>query len=104
MYLKLKHTLFVSLFFAASISGIQAQDTFDLAYVRIDVNSSDVLVIRNGVDTRAIETDAGYQNFKKRAQVILTTVSEMTADGWEIIGVSNEGALIPSYHLKRKRK
>jgi len=98
MTTKIKTVLMAVFFLFGLLSAIQAQEKYDFAVV--SVSSNKIRVLQNDqteilIDTGKKPTDV-YGNMER----LLSQVSKMTEQGWELITVSNGW----DYFLKQKKK
>jgi hypothetical protein len=99
MNTKLKTTIVTALLLIASVSGLVAQDKYDLIMAWVDPSKPLIHIVQNDVEAKTIETGKKILDMQGQYQRLLSEISKLTAQGWEIINVSQY-----TYYLKRKRQ
>ncbi len=81
-----------------SASTLMAADKYDLAIVWLNATKPIVQVFQNGTQVKVIDTGKKNTDIEGQMEQLLTVVSNLTAEGWEIINVG----VGHTYYLKRK--
>lgn len=102
----IKKAFLTGLFFFGLLTGSKAQDKNDFALVYLNYNKQPVAIhiIQNDQAVKVIETGKKPGDFDGLMERLLSTISQLTEDGWEVINVSiaNNGTSL--FYLKRKKK
>lgn len=85
---KIRTTLFTTVFFFGLLTGLQAQDKYDLIMVYLDMSKPIIHVVQNDVADKVIQTGKKNDDNVGQEEKLLGVVSQLTADGWEIISTS----------------
>lgn len=104
---KIRTTLLSALFFFGLLTGLQAQDKYDLAMVYLDFSKQTVVihVIQNDVSDKVIETGKKLGDIIGNNEKLLSVTSQLTSEGWEVVNATqSNGSTSTIYYLKRKKK
>jgi hypothetical protein len=106
MTTKIKTTLLTAFFFLGLLTGLQAQDKYDFTMVYLDYSKFTVVihVIENDVQEKIIETGKKSTDISGNNKKLLSVLSQLTTEGWEIFNASASSNTTSTFYLKRKKK
>jgi hypothetical protein len=94
----IRTTLITGLFFFGLLTGLQAQDKYDFIMTYVDPSKPIIHVIQNDVPEKIIDTGKKFTDGVGQYERLLSTVSQLTADGWEVVSISGY-----TFYLRKKK-
>jgi hypothetical protein len=102
MTTKIKTTLLTAFFFFGLLTGLQAQDKFDFALAYLDYSKTQINVVQNDMPVKVIETGKKATDYNGLQERFLSTISQLTTDGWEVYNTTSNGTTF--FYFLRKKK
>ena len=104
MTTKIRTTLITGLFFFAMLTGLQAQEKYEYAIISYYLNGLKIVVSINGTEFKKIEVPKAESKDYFDTNPVLTEVSKMNNEGWEVFDTGSIGANNVLFFYLRKKK
>ncbi len=98
-------TLLTAFFFFGLLTGLQAQDKYDFIMAYVDQAKPTIHIVQNDVPEKIIETGKKTADIVGQNEKLLSAISQLTGEGWEVINASATTNILTNiFYLKRKKK